>query len=218
MDAKDFSRRLTALAKDIVDAHLHYKLWRDLQRQHEADPSVMAQSPTFWRLTLKAHFTTSLYHLSRVFVPERNTMTIGMLLAVIRENETVFLRKGAAGADHPLAEALSKQGKATGFPLLTDDIALCAGGDGLVRKLIDARARGFAKVGSKVGVSSRRDADAAIMSFRGMDILLMRSLQVFRRYSDLFDATSQSGKVLASDDFMVLFERASKARAKTSMV
>lgn len=207
MDAREFSRRLTALAQDIIDAHIHYKLWRDLQRQHKTNPHVMTQSPTFWRLTLKAHLTTCLHHLSRVFVPERNAMSVGMLLAVIRDNDMVFRRKASALAASPLAECLSKNGKVLDASSLTEDIALCAGGDVLVRKLIDARAKGFAKVGTKVGVSARRDADAAVLSFREMEILLMRALLVFRRYSDLFEATSQSGKIIATDDFKVLFDR-----------
>lgn len=208
MDAREFSRRLSALAQDIIDAHIHYKLWRDLQKQHKANPLVMAQSPTFWRLTLKAHLTTSLYHLARVFVPERNAMSIGMLLSVIRENDKVFSRKATALAGSPLAECLAKNGKVLDPSSLTEDIAVCAGGDVLVRKLIDARAKGFAKVGTKAGLGIRRDAEAAILSFREMEILLMRALLVFRRYSDLFEATSQSGKVIANDDFKRLFEAA----------
>ena len=207
MDAKEFSRRLSALAQDIIDAHVHYKLWRELQKQQKDNPAIMAQSPAFWRLTMRAHLNSCLYHLSRVYVAERFCMSISMLLAAIKENEKQFGRKGgvAGAGPGPLVECLVKNSKPLDGALLNEDMKVCAVSDVLVRKLIATRAKGFSKVGTKVGVSPKRDEEALLLGFRDIDMLLARALAVFRHYSSQFEVTSQSGKVIANDDYKHLF-------------
>lgn len=211
MDAKEFSRRLSALAQDIIDAHVHYKLWRELQKQQKDNPAIMAQSPAFWRLTMRAHLNSCLYHLSRVYVAERFCMSISMLLAAIKEDEKQFGRKGGVAGAGPLVECLVKGSKPLDGALLNEDMKLCAVSDVLVRKLIATRAKGFSKIGTKVGVSPKRDEEALLLGFRDIDMLLARALTVFRHYSSQFEVTSQSGKVIANDDYKNLFRSVADA-------
>ena len=62
-DDSEFQRLLEGLANDIIDAHIHFKLYKDLLDASNEFPLVMTQSNTFWSVTLKSHLNTSLYML-----------------------------------------------------------------------------------------------------------------------------------------------------------
>ncbi len=66
-DENEFKRLLEGLSNDIVDAHIHYKLYKDLLEANDVFPFVMPQSNTFWSLTLQSHLNTSLYALTKAY-------------------------------------------------------------------------------------------------------------------------------------------------------
>jgi hypothetical protein len=44
----EFDRLLTALANDIVSAHIHYQVYKDLRQSLYDYQQVSIQSKTFW--------------------------------------------------------------------------------------------------------------------------------------------------------------------------
>jgi hypothetical protein len=60
-DSIEFERLLNALADDIVIAHIHYQLYKDLRQALSDHPRVVAESTVFWQLTLNVFpFCTAL--------------------------------------------------------------------------------------------------------------------------------------------------------------
>lgn len=57
---------IRALAKDVVDAVIHWKLSRGILEAAETWPLVIQQSNTFWSLTITAHINVSILAMCRV--------------------------------------------------------------------------------------------------------------------------------------------------------
>jgi hypothetical protein len=73
-DSTEFSRLLKALADDIVVAHIHYQLYKDLTQSLYDHPRVNSQSRTFWQLTLNAHINTCTHVLCRAYDQETKSL------------------------------------------------------------------------------------------------------------------------------------------------
>ena len=69
-DELEFRSLLEGLALDIVDAHIYWKLWKDIDELLKASPEVYTESLTFWYYTLNAHLRTALTSLARAFDQE----------------------------------------------------------------------------------------------------------------------------------------------------
>ena len=81
---------IRALAKDSVDAVIHWKLSRGIIDAAEKWPLVTQQSNTFWYLTIKAHVNVSVLAMCRVFDQERNSLHLLRLLQLIEKNLPLF--------------------------------------------------------------------------------------------------------------------------------
>src|SRR5438270_12687922 len=90
LSSSEFSRLLIALARDVVSAHIHWKLFLDLGRALQEHPVVAQQSNTFWSVTRQAHLNTSVQCLCRVFDQEKSAVHLRCLLETIQCNLQLF--------------------------------------------------------------------------------------------------------------------------------
>ena len=72
----EFKRLLEGLLNDVVDAHIDYKLYKDLIEASEEFPFVISQSNTFWSFILKSHLNTSLHALTKVHDQENKALLL----------------------------------------------------------------------------------------------------------------------------------------------
>ena len=56
-DAEEFDRFISALATDVISAHIHLTLIHDIWQASRKYEREFAQSPTFWALTAQAHLS-----------------------------------------------------------------------------------------------------------------------------------------------------------------
>ena len=89
--AEEFRRLLTALLDDLVDARFHFSLHQNLAKASEEYATELAQSPTFWGLTLRAHMDAVLLRLCRAYdTYEHTALNLRNLLDTIQEHLSIF--------------------------------------------------------------------------------------------------------------------------------
>jgi hypothetical protein len=140
-DSTEFMRLLNALADDIVIAHIHYQLYKDLRQALSDHPKVAAESKTFWQLTLNANIHTSTLTLSRVYDKEKNSIHLYSWLLTIRKNPHLF----------DLPQASQKPDKAT----LEKDIRLCSSDDPQVKTLKNLRDKVIAHKDANLAITQK---------------------------------------------------------------
>jgi AbiU2 len=96
-NSQEFDYLLRALADDIIVAHTHYQLYKDLHQALLDHPSVVHQSNTFWQLTLNAHINTSTLALTRAYDQERDSLHLHSWLLTIRKHLHFFDQEAFRG-------------------------------------------------------------------------------------------------------------------------
>src|SRR5579864_7598414 len=89
--AEEFRRLLTALLDDLVDARFHFALHQNLSKAGVEYAQEIAQSPTFWGLTLSAHMDAVLIRICRAYdTHKRDALSLQNLLETIKAHLNIF--------------------------------------------------------------------------------------------------------------------------------
>lgn len=204
----EFKRLFKGLANDIVDAHIHYRLYKDLLSAIEEFPLVVAQSNTFWSTTLKSNLSTSLYMLTKAYDQDDRALNLLSFLETIKANSALFTeakfreRKKA----NPYADSLASELRILDFASLEKDIALCSKDDPLVKTLTVHRGNAIAHRNAKKTVSGISISETYPLSWDDFELLLARAIEVINKYSILFEASSYSTKPVGAKDFRYIFD------------
>ena len=89
-NSKQFQSLLEALASELVEANIHYKLHRGLADSIPDYLTELNQSPTFWSLTLKSHLDVSMYRLCKIYDQHSKSLNLKNLLDTIKKNIGLF--------------------------------------------------------------------------------------------------------------------------------
>ncbi|PYQ61819.1 MAG: hypothetical protein DMF53_14430, partial [Acidobacteria bacterium] len=89
-DDKEFDLLLESLASDVVSAHIHYRLFRDLDTARPNFSREMNESWTFWWLTIIAHRDCTLLHLGRIYDQYKGSLSMLNWLRTIQKNLHFF--------------------------------------------------------------------------------------------------------------------------------
>lgn len=207
-DENEFKRLLEGLANDVVDAHIHYKLYKDLHNAIEEFPHVVAQSNTFWTTTLKSHWSTSLNMLSRAYDQQTNALHLQSFLQTIKSNLALFTdaKFRERKKDNPYVEVLANESRILDLAALDADILLCSKSDRLVETLIIYRGNAIAHRNAKNTAKGKIISEMHPLSWEEFEVLLNRAIEVLNKYSQLFEASSYSTRVVGSEDFRFIFE------------
>lgn len=208
VDSASFGRLITALSRDIVDAHVHWRLHRDVHEAIEAHPIVWQQSRTFWHLTLTAHAEASVSHLCRAFDQERSSLHLLSWLQTIQANLHLF-SNGAFRerlATNPFVESLAEGAVAPDARELGADIVLCSVADPLVKRLVGLRGSAVAHTSYKLSASDVPPPTNLALSNDEFQLLLERARGILNKYSQLFSATAYSVNMIGRDDYKFIFK------------
>jgi hypothetical protein len=175
-DSTEFGRLLEALAADIIRAHNHYQLYKDLWQALHDHPRAEIQSRTFWQLTLTAHFSTCMQMLCRAYDQEANSLHLHNWLLAIQENLHLFDQEEFRRRlkDNPFAESLAQAPWKPDPAILEEDIRLCSPNDPLVKTLIIHRNTYVAHTGAKNIIAARSTHDDHPLTFGDFERLLAR--------------------------------------------
>lgn len=212
-DESEFKRLLEGLASDVVDAHIHYKLYKDLHDAIEEFPNVVAQSNTFWTNTLKSHWNTSLNMLTRAYDQEPNALHLESFLKTIKSNTDLFSDDNfrERKKDNPYLESLANESRTPDLATVDADILLCSKNDPLVKTLIIYRGNAIAHRSAKNTAQGKIISDKYPMSWADFEVLLKRAIVILNKYSQLFEASSYSTGQIGADDFRYIFECVNEA-------
>jgi HEPN superfamily AbiU2-like protein len=207
-DSTEFSRLLGALSRDIVDAHIHYRLYKDLRQSYLDHRQVAAQSNTFWSLTLRAHLHASLQMLYRAYDQETKSLHLHNWLLTIKEHlhlfgEEEFRRRLK---DNPFVDSLAQSPRKPDHAVLEEDILLCSPDDPQVKTLVIHRNSRIAHKGARNIIAERDINDDHPLTFGDVDTLLDRAKTILNRYSSLFAANSYSTQIVGHDDYQYIFK------------
>lgn len=206
-DSAEFERLLKALSDDIVDAHIHYQLYKELIEAIRKHPLVVQQSNTFWTFTLQAHLNSSVYALFRAY--DQNTSSLHLLswLSTIRANLHLFEEAGFRERlkDNPYVASLAQDSRKPDETILAEDISSCSNSDPTVMKLTIYRGSRIAHRNAKNLVAAQ-DVSEHALTFEDLNTLLERAKTILNRYSYLFSASSYSTQVVGHDDYEYIFK------------
>jgi hypothetical protein len=207
-DSAEFERLLKALSDDIVDAHIHYRLYEELIRAIEKYPFVVHQSNVFWTFTLQAHLNSCVYALIRAYDQDSRSLHLRSWLITIQENLQLFddaaFRERLK--DNPYVASLAEDPRKPDSVVLADDIAACSSTDAIVKKLTIYRGNRIAHRGARFLLSSLDREEKYVPMFDELRILLDRAKIILNRYSYLFAASVYSTTVVGHDDYEYIFQ------------
>lgn len=207
-DSAEFERLLKALSDDIVDAHIHYRLYEDLIGAIEKYPLVVHQSNVYWSFTLQAHLNSCVYALVRAYDQDSRSLHLRSWLITIQENLQLF--DDAAFRErlknNPYVASLAEDPRKPDPAVLADDIAACSSTEAIVKKLTIYRSTRIAHRSAKFLLSSLDKEEKYGLMFDELGILLDRAKTILNRYSYLFAASVYSTTVVGHDDFEYIFQ------------
>lgn len=195
---------LDNLARELVDANIHWKLRQDLTEQLEPYATEFNQTTAFWSLTLQAHMDAAIFRLIRIYDGNSQALSLRNLLETIASNLSIFddekFKERLKG--NPFVESLTAKARKPDEEQLCTDIAYVGSGNKAVKKLTIWRNTLFAHR-SAANVVERVDiATAYPLSETEVSTLLTDGMEILNRYSSLFGATTHSTQIVGHDDFM----------------
>lgn len=218
-DDSEFQRLLEGLANDIVDAHIHFKLYKDLLDASNEFPLVMSQSNTFWSVTLKSHLNTSLYMLTKAYDQHNKALHLFSFLQTIKVNPDLFREANfrERKKDNPYVNSLAGECRIPDLAMLDSDMSLCSLNDPLVKILTIHRGNVLAHRNAEKTASGKSISESHPLTFENVEVLLNRALEILNTYSGLFDASTYSTKVIGADDFRFIFKCVNSAVSKSQL-
>lgn len=202
-DAEQLERLTKALANSIIDAGIHYRLYRDLVADIPQFRRVFNEAPAFWTLTFVAHRDAAVIRLCRAFDTEKRAVGLSRWLGVIGSHkqlfsEAAFRRRLASNAD---VESLATVPRLPDDAQLAKDVAFAGRDNALVKKLLFLRNNIYAhqSIGHAFDPTSfmnTHNVDAEDLWF-----LINGALEIINRYSTLFQARSYSPTIVGHDDY-----------------
>ena len=204
----EFKRLIEGLANDIVDAHIHYRLYKDLLSAIEEFPLVVAQSNTFWSITLKSNLSSSLYLLTKAYDQNSTALHLQSLLQTIKANPTLFNETNfiERKKDNPHVDGLASVCRIPDLRTLEADISFCSLNNPLVKTLTLHRGNVLAHRNAKNTATGITVSETHPLTWEDFELLLNRAIEILNKYSSLFEASTYSTRPIGANDFHYIFE------------
>ncbi len=116
--------------------------------------------------------------------------------------------------DNPFADGLTEECRIPDLAKLELDISLCSDDDALVNTLIIHRGHILAHRNAKNVAKGRSSNETHPLTLEDFETLLKRAIIILNTYSQLFEASSYSTKVIGADDFRYIFDCVNSALEK----
>ncbi|WP_276966809.1 hypothetical protein [Metallibacterium scheffleri] len=203
----EFLSLLKALSSDIVAAHIHWRMSKDLRRLLQDFPDVAAEAQTFWSFTLKAHQRTALAALARAFDQESSSLHLRNWLLTIRTHMALFTPEALLDRcpDDPFAHMIASDAKPPDLAVLSADIEFCSMDDPDVKALAELRHSALAHRGGRLAAQGA-DARYPTLTDGQVETLLQRAIAIFNRYCMLFAAVGYGTVAFGQYDVEQVFQ------------
>ncbi|MGG1945929.1 hypothetical protein AB1286_14100 [Trinickia sp. NRRL B-1857] len=207
-DELEFRSLLEGLAQDIVDAHIHWNMWKSLTDLVPQWADVQVEASTFWHYTRSAHLRTALASLARAFDQEQRSLHLKNWLVTIGEHRHLFTVDAFTRrlSDDPFAKWLLEDVKELDMEALLSDIQSCSKYDPDVRALFQFRSNVLAHRGAKLAKQGSA-AEQPQLDTEQIERLLDRAQTILNRYSLLFNASTYSMRPIGHGDVEHVFRR-----------
>ncbi|WP_213298064.1 hypothetical protein [Paraburkholderia sacchari] len=204
----EFRSLLEGLAQDIVDAHIHWNMWKSLTDLLPQWADVQVEASTFWHYTRSAHLRTALASLARAFDQEQRSLHLKNWLVTIGEHRHLFTVDAFTRriSDDPFAKWLLEDVNELDMDALLSDIQSCSNYDPDVRALFQYRSNVLAHRGAKLAKQGSAAQQHQLDSER-IERLLDRAKTILNRYSLLFNASAYSMRPVGHEDVEHVFHR-----------
>jgi hypothetical protein len=200
---EELTKLLNSLSKEIVLAHIHYRLLCDLVKAKSTYEREFQSFNTFWTLTLGALRTSYQTNLCRVYDQESTSLNLVNLLHTIQANLHLFsevhFRKRLAG--NAFVDSLAKIKRIPQKSEVENDVKLVTCKNPLVKKLMIWRNNIVAHQGAKIVLGNNQVLLNNPLSDDEIKLLLKQSLSTFNKYSDLYEASTHSSGIIGHDDY-----------------
>lgn len=206
--AEEFESLLNALASEIVDAQIYFKLHTDLIAAIPGYEEVFNESPTFWGLTVHALLDATFSRLCRIYDQNSKSLNLRNLLDTIKANLNIFDVQNFRERlkDNPFVESLSQTARKPSIDMLKQDIQYVSSTNHIVQKLVIWRNNIFVHRKATNVVNQRNIADDYPLSKNDVSGLLDRAESILNRYSSLFRASSYSTQIVGHDDYLYVLK------------
>ncbi|MDY6912072.1 MAG: hypothetical protein SVM79_06955 [Chloroflexota bacterium] len=203
-----FNSLLDALAGEIVDAGVFFKLHMDLLEAHSEYKKVFIESRTFWGLTIRALLDATLIRLCRIYDQHSASLNLRNLLDTIKANLEIFDNDNFRERlrDNPFVESLAQTARKPKFDVLSQDMASVDHTDSLVRKLVIWRNTLVAHKSVSNVLKEKNIADDYPLTRNEISDLLNRATSILNRYSGLFRASTYSTQITGHDDYLYVLK------------
>lgn len=207
-DEPEFRSLLNGLAQDVVDAHIHWDMWRYLTGLLTRWPDVQIEAATFWYYTRSSHLRTSLASLARAFDQDQRSLHLKSWLVTIREHQHLFAADAFERrlSNDPFAKWLLEEVKELDLATLSSDIESCSDTESDVKALFIYRSNVLAHRGAKLAKQGS-SVQQPKLDIEQIERLLDRAKIILNRYSLLFNASAYSMRPVGHDDVEHVFRR-----------
>lgn len=215
-DSDEFHRLLSALVGELVDAQIHFNLYKDLTADMPEYAVEFNQSWTFWSLTLSAQLDAVVHRLCKAYDQYGSgnpTVNLRNLLDTIDANQYLFDEPNFRERlkDNPFVDSLAATPRRPDPAQLQQDMRSVSDTDPLVKKLIIWRNNFYAHRSSAHALDAEAFASKYAISIPDIEALLANGVAIVNRYSDLFIATHHSTNIVGREDYRWLLNAARAA-------
>jgi hypothetical protein len=210
----EFKRLVDALAQEIVDGNIFFRLHMDLIAAYEADRPTMREAWTFWSLTMQAHLDAAILRLTKIYDQDDTHLGLLGFLDTVKSNFHLF------SLDR-FAERIREQNRpdslVSGFESLdlrqvdADMEYARRASNAIVNRFIDLRHNFYVHRNARDVVEDINVGETRPLLRDEVGVLLTNALQIMNRYSQLYDMNLWSPQMLGRDDFNYVL-RASRER------
>lgn len=214
-NSSEFERLLKALALELVDANIPFKMHTNLIAAYESESGeAMRQSWTFWSLTIQAHLDSAVFRLCRIYDQNNKRLGLRGLLHTIHSNKHLFSRdqfaarmEGRAHAERLIAayEPLDPR------QIEADMDYVTRATNPIVDRLIAIRHNYYSHRNAEDVVADHAISQKYPHMRDEVGKLLKVGLAIVNLYSNLFDANSWASGIIGQDDYHYVL-RAAKER------
>jgi AbiU2 len=204
-DSAELQRLLKALASELVDANIFFRLHVDLVKATGEFADEMNQAWTFWDRTLAAHLDTAVFRLCKIFDQDDRNLGLRGLLETVRANPHLFSAKEFAKRveARPAGELLAADPPVLDRAQLDRDIAYATRANNpRVERLIAVRHNFYSHRNAADVVADRSVGAEYPISRDDVAELLRAGMEIVNRYSIAFEAHAYSAKMIGHDDYL----------------
>ena len=202
----ELGKLLDALAKDIVDANIYYRLFVDLMTSIDEYGKEVRESYTFWWLTVQAIKEAYLFRLCRIFDRTSKALSLVNLLDTIKANLHLFgkphFRERMKG--NAFVDSLANGARVPTIDEVQADVEFASLRNPVVNKLWEWRGSAYAHTRAKVALGETGALED--ISPAELKELLDRSFSIFNKYLQLYKATTWSRQMIGHEDHQALFK------------